>query len=103
MYKIIYMKADFEPWWLFEGWESHIVSTYQYETKEEYESALKKLLAKLRAQFEHEEMRKEQFIAFWNEEDCEFCEGCDEDVQIFHGLILEAPSLNIKEMYNLQK
>ena len=31
MYKIIYMKADFEPWWQFEGWEEHIVSVYSYE------------------------------------------------------------------------
>ena len=89
MYKIIYMKADFEPWWQFEGWESHVVSTYQYNDFEEYEQALNMLLTKFRSQFEHEEMRKERFIAFWNEEECEFCEGCDEDVQIYHGIILE--------------
>lgn len=89
MYKIIYMKADFEPWWLFEGWESHIVSTYQYNCLEEYEQALNTLLTKLRSQFEHEEIRKERYIAFWNEEECEFCEGCDEDVQIYHGIVLE--------------
>ena len=25
MFEIIYMKADFEPWWAFEGWEEHII------------------------------------------------------------------------------
>ncbi|MET0960338.1 MAG: DUF1033 family protein, partial [Psychrobacillus psychrotolerans] len=25
MFEVIYMKADYEPWWLFEGWEQHIV------------------------------------------------------------------------------
>ena len=89
MYKIIYMRADFEPWWLFEGWESHVVSTYQYNNIEEYEKALNQLLAKFRSQFEHEEIRKEHFIAFWNEEECELCEGCDDYVQIYHGIILE--------------
>ena len=89
MYKIIYMKADFEPWWLFEGGESHIVSTYQYNNFDEYEEALNNLLAKFRSKYKYEEIRKERFIAFWNEEECEFCEGCDEHVQIYHGIILE--------------
>lgn len=90
MYKIIYMKADFEPWWQFEGWESQIVSTNLYETKEEFEDALEKMLQEFRSKFEFEDRRKDKFIAFWNEEECEFCEGCDEDVQIYHGIIVEA-------------
>ena len=24
MYEVIYMKADYEPWWMFEGWEEMI-------------------------------------------------------------------------------
>lgn len=90
MYKIIYMKADFEPWWQFEGWESQIVSTNLYETKEEFKDALEKMLQEFRSKFEFEDCRKDKFIAFWNEEECEFCEGCDEDVQIYHGIIVEA-------------
>lgn len=103
MYKIIYMKADFEPWWQFEGWESHIVSTNLYETKEEYESALQQMLTEFRSKFEFEEVRKDKYIAFWNEEECEFCEGCDEDVQIFHGIVL-GTAIPISAMNcNLQK
>ncbi len=34
MFKIIYMKADYEPWWQFEGWEEHIVSTETFDTEE---------------------------------------------------------------------
>ncbi len=94
MYKIIYMKADFEPWWQFEGWESHILSTHQYETEEAYICALEKVLAKFREEFQHEEMRKERFIAFWNDDECTYCEGCDEDAQVYHGLVLEIPVLS---------
>lgn len=91
MYKIIYMKADFEPWWQFDGWEQYIQKIYQYETEQAYMQALNMLLADFRHQFEHEELRKERFIAFWNDGECEFCEGCDEDTQIYHGIILETP------------
>lgn len=103
MYKIIYMKADFEPWWQFEGWESQIVSTNLYETKEEFKEALEKLLEEFRSMFEFEEQRKDKFIAFWNEEECEFCEGCDEDLQIYHGLILETDGPVDVIHCNLQK
>lgn len=89
------MKADFEPWWLFEGWESHIVATYLYETKRAYHQALQVLLADFRHQFEHEEQRKERFMAFWNEDECAYCEGCDEDVQVYHGIVLETPVLSV--------
>lgn len=92
MYKILYMKADFEPWWQFEGWESFIVSTYLFETKKEFDDGLESILTSFRERYEHEEHRKDKFIAFWNEQECEYCEGCDEDAQVYHGLIIDKPN-----------
>ncbi|RKQ18344.1 DUF1033 family protein [Ureibacillus endophyticus] len=89
MYKIIYMKADYEPWWKFEGWESTIVSEHNFDTKEEYDSALHELLEDFRKRYEHEECREGKYYAFWSLDEREYCEACEDDIQIFHGIILE--------------
>ena len=33
-------------------------------------------------------MKKDCFFAFWSEDEINFCEGCDEDLQLYHGVIL---------------
>ena len=89
MYRLIYMKADFEPWWLFDGWEEAIVSEQFFETKEACEAALHDQLKKFRARFENETCKNENYYAFWNEDELEYCEACDEDTQLYHGLFYE--------------
>lgn len=89
MYKIIYMKADFEPWWQFEEWEDYIVEEYVFESKEMYEKGLSEILGNFRNKYEHEMVKKDKFYAFWKEDEIMYCEGCDEDAQLYHGLILE--------------
>lgn len=91
LYKIIYMKADYEPWWQFEGWEETIQETYFYETEEALESAFQQMLQQFRAQYEKEAKKQEAYFAFWTENECEYCEACDEDAQIYHGLIKVKP------------
>ena len=31
MYEVIYMKADYEPWWMFEEWEDAICSRHSFD------------------------------------------------------------------------
>ena len=33
-------------------------------------------------------MKKDCFYAFWSEDEINFCDGCDEDLQLYHGVIL---------------
>ncbi|WP_238600599.1 DUF1033 family protein [Metasolibacillus meyeri] len=87
LYKIIYMKADYEPWWQFEGWEETIQETYFYETEEALEQAFQEMLMQYRAQYENVAVKHEIYVAFWTENECEYCDACDEDAQIYHGLI----------------
>lgn len=91
MYKVIYMKADYEPWWQFEGWESNIVSSTIYDTEEQCLLALNDLLAKFRNHYEHEESKEDKYFAFWSDDESEYCEACDDDIQIYHGIIIEIP------------
>lgn len=88
LYEVVYMKADFEPWWLFEGWEEHILTRELFHSKNEAELYLKASVLKLRERYTKEKRKNPYFYAFWsNEEQC-FCDSCDEDLQIFHGLLM---------------
>lgn len=88
MYKLIYMKADYEPWWKFDGWEDQIVSEESFLTKDECEEALQKKLRIFRERFPNERLKDEYYWAFWTEDECSFCESCDDELQIYHGLIM---------------
>lgn len=88
---MIYMKADYEPWWQFEGWEEFIVSEQLFETDEQLQATLQTTLQKFRANYENETCKNELFYAFWSEDECEFCEACDEETQIYHGIIVLTP------------
>ena len=53
MYEVIYMKADYEPWWMFEEWEEMIRITRNHSmivtaAEEHFED----LLAELRGKHE---------------------------------------------------
>ncbi|AOV07704.1 DUF1033 family protein [Sporosarcina ureilytica] len=88
MYEVIYMKADFEPWWLFDGWEENVLSRQSFHDLSGAESCLNELIMRFRKRYQHERMQKQCFYAFWSEDEKQFCEGCDDDLQIFHGIFL---------------
>ena len=92
MYKIIYMKADFEPWWQFDGWQEHIVSVQQYEDEEQFRLAFANIFEDFRQKYDYEACKENRYFAFWSADECEFCEACDEDAQIYHGLIVMTPN-----------
>ncbi|MFF2752874.1 DUF1033 family protein [Psychrobacillus sp. NPDC058041] len=87
MYEIIYMKADFEPWWAFPGWEEHIIERVTFENKEEGIAFLSKKLLEFREKFPAEKMKNDKYWAFWSVKEQCFCDSCDEDLQIYHGII----------------
>lgn len=92
MYKIIYMKADYEPWWQFEGWEEFIVSEMQFDNEQLFLKEYNEMFESFRRKYDNEASKNERFFAFWSEDECEFCEACDEDAQIYHGIILLTPN-----------
>lgn len=91
MYTLIYMKADYEPWWKFEGWEQYIVSVEHFQTKEHCDAILHCKLNELRQHFPYEKQKEDCYWAFWSEEEQIYCEGCNEEQQIFHGIMLISP------------
>ncbi|MFJ7936863.1 DUF1033 family protein [Sporosarcina sp. NPDC096371] len=85
---MIYMKADYEPWWMFEGWEEKIRSRCTFNDAKEALMYCEKLLTELRKKYALEAVKKDCFYVFWSECEKDFCEACDEDLQLYHGVIL---------------
>lgn len=84
------MKADFEPWWQFEGWQENIVEIYTFSTKQQFLEGQKELLNRFRMIYNHEAQKEGKYYAFWKSDEIDFCESCDDDLQIYHGLIFES-------------
>ena len=87
VYEIVYMKADYEPWWMFEDWEKMIQSRKAFTSAEEALAYLNDLKKEFGAKYNYQNERKDCFFAYWSDSERIFCEGCDEDLQIFHGII----------------
>lgn len=97
MYKIIYMKADYEPWWQFEGWESTIVTEYHFQTEQAFQQGLKDILTEFRSKYNHEKCKEGKYYAFWSEDETYYCEACDDESQIYHGIIVEHDAYNNRD------
>ncbi|MEI4768213.1 DUF1033 family protein [Psychrobacillus sp. FJAT-51614] len=87
MVEIIYMKADYEPWWEFEGWEEHILERISFNEENEAQEYLNKKLEEFRGNFPFEKAKGDKYWAFWSVKEQCFCDSCDEDLQIYHGII----------------
>ncbi len=93
MFEVIYTKADYEPWWMFEGWEETIQSHHTFVEKEQAIAFFNDLTKALRSEHMFEATKKEIYHAFWSTNERTFCLGCDEDLQIYHGVIFkESPA-----------
>ncbi|WP_338062438.1 DUF1033 family protein [Sporosarcina limicola] len=86
---MIYMKADFEPWWMFEGWEEKIQSHHTFDDAKEASVFFENLLSEFREKYDYEAIKKDHYYAFWSECEKFFCEGCDDDLQLYHGIIFK--------------
>lgn len=83
------MKADYEPWWMFEGWQSNIVTTSTFQSEHEFDKHLLETLMSFRQQYEHEASKENKYYAFWTDKEREYCEACEDDIQIYHGIIID--------------
>lgn len=88
MYEVIYMKADYEPWWMFEGWQEMVRLRRAFEELDAAIEFANSMLEEMRSRFSHEKTRKGSFTAFWNPGEKTYCDGCDEDLQLYHGVFL---------------
>ena len=71
MWTVTKIRADYEGWWLFSDWPENIVEKYQ-----------------CKVQFDNYVTGKYNIYAFYNNCDMNYCEDCEEDLQIFYSFIV---------------
>lgn len=84
MFKIVILRADYEGWWLFEGWQEDIIRQFSYESETAMKEAYRDLIQKMKEQFHSFKEGKYSLLAFFNSCEMENCEDCGEDLQIFY-------------------
>ncbi|RST73118.1 DUF1033 family protein [Siminovitchia acidinfaciens] len=87
-WEVIVMKGDSEPWWFFPEWRNDIIEMYTYSDSEAAIQKYFSLFRQLKEEFEQLKVKKTSLAAFWNKEDVSFCEHCDEDLQLYYGLLI---------------
>lgn len=102
-WRVILTKSDAEPWWFFEGWEKEILKEWSYSDKE---SAIDKFLEEINILFgemPNAKTKKYNSIAFWDPNEVVFCDACDDDLQMYYGLIIfeNNKPMEISEVSNL--
>ena len=90
MHEIIYVKSFYEPWWMLEGWEQDIVVRKSFSSIEEADRFKSEIRKKLRAKFPEHKKKGEEFEVYWLKGDLEYCTDCEEDLQVYHGIIWKA-------------
>ncbi|AMG60721.1 DUF1033 family protein [Staphylococcus lugdunensis] len=95
MWTVAKIRADYEGWWLFSDWTDKIVKQNSFSTYTEMLDAYKALIKQSKKDYDNYVVGKFNIHAFYNNCDMNYCEDCEEDLQIFYSFIV----LNNNEVY----
>ncbi|PPA71840.1 DUF1033 family protein [Jeotgalibacillus proteolyticus] len=88
MWNIIQTKSDAEPWWFLEGWQEDILQEWTFKDKNEAFGFFKDKVSTMAKKYPSVRVKRGTQIAFWDKEELLFCDACDDDLQLYHGLLL---------------
>ncbi|MBM7717380.1 DUF1033 family protein [Siminovitchia sp. FSL H7-0308] len=98
-WEVIIMKGENEPWWFFPDWKNDILATYVCSDKNSAFMKFGALYKLFVSRFDHVKIKNTSMVAFWKDGDYVYCDPCDEDLQIYYGLLI----LLNGEPYHLSK
>ena len=76
--------------------KSMLLQCDAYENQAELEDALDELLTKFRNTYDNEQSKNGKYFAFWSDNESKYCEACDDDSQIYHGImVLKSVVINL--------
>lgn len=88
MYQVLIMKGEYEPWWFFEDWKSLVISQNVFPSFEEALHAYHQHDGQLSGEYPFKKTKNNYLTAFWSEEDSVYCESCEDEIQMYYGLLL---------------
>ncbi|MGY3779685.1 DUF1033 family protein [Isobaculum melis] len=103
MYQVIELFGEYEPWWFFEDWRDDIYLEVSYATSQEAVEAYEALYQSYATKYENVQTKKQWLTAFWNEAEVRYCEDCEDDVQLYHSILLLENNQPIQEQVEEKK
>jgi len=88
MFHIVIIKADYEGWWLFDGWQDDITERYTFQNEVEMKFKYDELINDMKKTYHSFKKGKHEMVAFFNGCDLEYCDDCGEDIQIYYTPIM---------------
>lgn len=86
LHEIFYIRSFDEPWWMLEGWQENIVSRKSFPSAGQAQKYFDREVQALSLRFTEQKIQGRS-IAFWNPGDLAYCSNCEEDLQVYHGLL----------------
>lgn len=88
MYQVFLMKGEYEPWWFFEDWKTLVINEAVFPTFEEALHAYNEQNEQLADKYPFKKTKENYLVAYWSEDDSVYCESCEDDIQLYYGLLL---------------
>lgn len=88
MYQVITMLGENEPWWFFDDWQEDIQTQVEYRDFHEALEVFEKVLSDYHQKLPNIKMKDHFLVACWEPSELRYCDDCDEDLQLFHGILL---------------
>lgn len=88
MYQVMLTECEYEPWWFFDDWEEHVMQVTEFPTFEEAVQEFYRESQELSNKYPFHKTKQTYLAAYWSEEEVHFCDNCDDDIQLYHGLLL---------------
>lgn len=84
MYEVVLLTADYEGWFFFDDWQDHVKEHFIFDTFKDMERKYVELCDILNQKYSLKRVGKYNVTTFYNTCDIQYCDDCDDDVQIYH-------------------
>src|SRR5699024_11852439 len=84
MYEVVIVKADYEGWWLFEGWQDDIVERFPAKNQADLIKLYQKIVLEMKEKYTSYQEGKYHLIAFFNASGLEYCEDGGAVMRLFY-------------------
>ncbi|MCA9765283.1 MAG: DUF1033 family protein [Carnobacterium sp.] len=88
MFQVIELQGEYEPWWFFDDWKEQISQIKTFETFDEALIDYQKKYDLLYNNYPSCKTKKNYLTAFWDDDQNRYCPECEDDIQLFHSIML---------------
>lgn len=80
-------KGDCEPWLFLDGWREEITECLSFDDQNKAIQTYAQWVKEYKRVFESFKETNLSLFSFWNEGDEQYCEACDDYLQVFYGIV----------------